>query len=72
MAVFCGGKIYSNLCTESFTFSDANPAPSGWKNKKQLKIVRRDYGTIWKTNSGELSSAFATPEGYSTVLNLTF
>ncbi len=72
MAVFCGGKIYNNQCSETFTFSDRNPSPNGWKKRRQLKVARHEAGVIWRTYSDELSAAFDTPSGNSASLALTF
>jgi hypothetical protein len=71
MAVYNGGNIYSETCTLLFQFSERKP-PNGWKKRRQLKLVRRQYGTIWKTKSGELVASFDTPVGHSGGIALTW
>jgi hypothetical protein len=72
MAALCAGTVYDNQCTNSFNFSDRNPSPNGWKNRKQLKVARHQPGTIWRTNSGEVGSGFDTEGGTSGTIVLTF
>ncbi|HEU4472631.1 MAG TPA: hypothetical protein VFR58_16165 [Flavisolibacter sp.] len=71
MAVFCGGRVYNNQCSESFLFSDRNPT-SGWKKRKQLKVARHQAGVIWRTYTNMLSASFDTQAGHSASLALIF
>jgi hypothetical protein len=72
MAVFAGGTVYNNQCDESFQFSDRKPSPNGWKKRRQLKTVRRQYGAIWRTYSGLMVASFDTEVGHSGGITLTF
>ncbi|MEO5889688.1 MAG: hypothetical protein ABIQ31_05510 [Ferruginibacter sp.] len=58
LAVGCTGTIYDNHCIQSFTFADRNPSPSGFKNRKSLKVARHQPGIIWKTEANQLGSSF--------------
>ena len=58
LAVFCVGGIYSSECSQSFTFSDRNPSPSGFKKRKQLKVSRHQPASVWKTKYSELAASF--------------
>ena len=72
MAVFCGGTIYNNQCSQSFQFSDRKPSPNGWKKRKELKVARHEAGAIWRTYTGQLNSGFGTASGRSIGLALDF
>lgn len=57
LGVYVNGTIYNNVCTNSFQFSARHPA-SGFKKRKELKVVNRQFGTIWKTYPGQLGASF--------------
>lgn len=61
MAVSCTGNVYDNTCTLEFPgISIRNPSPSGFKKRRQLKVVYRFWDTTKKqTKSGELGAGFS-------------
>ena len=71
MAVGVQGYVYSTACVTKGHKSKSNPQ-TGYKKRNQLKAKDGEFGTIWKTFSGEVSGSFATPEGYGASLPLTW
>lgn len=65
------GYVYSPACVSLGNKSKSNPT-TGYKKRRQLKAKDWACCTIWKTNSGELTGSFATPEGYGGPLPLTW
>lgn len=58
LAVSVGGTVRDCRCGTLFTFSNRNPAPSGFKKRKSLKVARHAVGIIWTTQWGGLSTSF--------------
>ena len=71
MAVGVQGIVYSTSCVSKGHKSKSNPQ-TGYKKRRQLKAKDWEFGTIWKTYSGEVSGSFATPEGFGGSLPLTW
>jgi hypothetical protein len=59
LLVVCGGTVYqTEYCGNNFSFQDQNPAPSGYRNRKSLKVARHQPGSNWRTKTAELGSSF--------------
>lgn len=74
MAVSAVGNIYTKQCNFNFSFSVRKPSPTGFKKRKQLKVMYRDWGAggqiVYKTKSNQMGAAFNLPNGYSALINL--
>jgi len=60
LAISIAGYIYDNGCNSipPGSLSLRNPAPNGYKNRKQLKVARHSSLQTWKTKTGQLATSF--------------
>lgn len=72
MAVGVSGPVYNLSCASLGSKSSTNPNGAGYKKRKSLKTKSWEFGTIWKTNTGEVGTSFAAAGGYSGTFMLTW
>jgi len=72
MAVGVNGPVYNLSCSSLGNKSKTNPNGAGYKKRKSLKVKEWDFGTIWKTYSGEVGTSFAAAGGYGNIFLLTW
>lgn len=73
LAVAVSGTTYYSNCAVRDYPSESKPNNGGFLRKKQLKVVDDEWGgTIWRTKTGELIGSFATSDGYTGSLPLTW
>nr|WP_294905874.1 hypothetical protein [uncultured Lacibacter sp.] len=73
LAVAVSGTTYYSNCAVRDYPSKSKPNNGGFLRKKQLKVVDDEWGgSIWRTKTGELIGSFATSDGYTGSLPLTW
>ena len=73
LAVSIVGTTYYSNCYPRPTTSKVKPNNGGFLRKKRLKVTDSEVGgSIWWTQFGELTGSFATADGLSGALSLTW
>lgn len=57
LRVFCSGTIFDNPCGNTTSINISKPG-SGYRRCKELKVVQRDWLTVYKSKPNGISAAF--------------